>query len=602
MGIVAAASDEARQAGRAGRACRSRRRGALCPEAVFRRGDLDAYARVSEEVTAILLAASRRVERPSADEAYVDLTPGGARRPAAGPRGGDDQGRAPAPPRPRRLARPRLLAPRRARRLGVGASRAACSSSCPATSPPSSRGKPVSAPRTCRPTSRRRSSGPASTTLGQVADGRRGRARRRRRAPRPRAASGPPRAGRQEPPIAVAAPPASLQEEATIRDRRSDRARARGDRGRPRPAGCRRLQARSASPPRAIARRGAPRGRRRCGAATRFSPGLADEDAIAARRARAGRAAARAGRRACAALQVRLARLDPPRPQAPLFPDAARRAAAPRRGRLRAACAGAPPRQAAHEAPRHARARAPRASSTSSRRPTPRRECALCYRNAFELAVATILSAQCTDERVNKVTPRALRALSRRRPRSPAAPLADSRRSSAPPASSGRRRGASSASRRGLVERPRRRGAADAWPRWSRCPGIGRKTANVVLGHAFGIAEGIAVDTHVLRVTNRLGLADGRRPDRGRERSSWRSSRASAGRGRPTSLIFHGRKVCDARRPACGVCPLFASCALGEPAGLGRRPPPASGRSRRGRRPAPARPPRPATPAAASGG
>ncbi len=91
-------------------------------------------------------------------------------------------------------------------------------------------------------------------------------------------------------------------------------------------------------------------------------------------------------------------------------------------------------------------------------------------------------------------------------------------------------------------------------------PGIGRKTANVVLGHAYGINEGIAVDTHVLRVTNRLGLAEGDDPLKVEQqlmalvpRERWT---------RTTDLvIFHGRKVCDARRPACGVCPLFAECA-----------------------------------------
>jgi len=73
-GVVAAASAEARALGvRPGQSLASARR--LCPEGLFRRGDLDAYARVSDDVTAILLAASRRVERPSADEAYVDLTP-----------------------------------------------------------------------------------------------------------------------------------------------------------------------------------------------------------------------------------------------------------------------------------------------------------------------------------------------------------------------------------------------------------------------------------------------------------------------------------------------------------------------------------------------
>jgi endonuclease III len=90
-------------------------------------------------------------------------------------------------------------------------------------------------------------------------------------------------------------------------------------------------------------------------------------------------------------------------------------------------------------------------------------------------------------------------------------------------------------------------------------PGIGRKTANVVLGHAFGVNEGIAVDTHVLRVSNRLGLAHGDEPLKVEAQLM-----ALVPRERWTRttdlLIFHGRKVCDARRPACGVCPLFSLC------------------------------------------
>ena len=90
-------------------------------------------------------------------------------------------------------------------------------------------------------------------------------------------------------------------------------------------------------------------------------------------------------------------------------------------------------------------------------------------------------------------------------------------------------------------------------------PGVGRKTANVVLGHAFGINEGIAVDTHVLRVTNRLGLAKGDDPLKVEAQLM-----ALVPRERWTRttdlLIFHGRKICDARRPLCGECPLFALC------------------------------------------
>jgi endonuclease-3 len=90
-------------------------------------------------------------------------------------------------------------------------------------------------------------------------------------------------------------------------------------------------------------------------------------------------------------------------------------------------------------------------------------------------------------------------------------------------------------------------------------PGTGRKTANVVLSHAFGLAEGIAVDTHVLRVSNRLGLAKG---DNAVEIERQLMAAIPKERWARTTdlLIFHGRKICDARRPACGSCPVFDLC------------------------------------------
>jgi endonuclease-3 len=103
-------------------------------------------------------------------------------------------------------------------------------------------------------------------------------------------------------------------------------------------------------------------------------------------------------------------------------------------------------------------------------------------------------------------------------------------------------------------------------------PGVGRKTASVVLGHVYDIAEGIAVDTHVLRVSNRLGIARGDDPI-----EVERQLMAIIPKERWTRttdlIIFHGRKICDARRPLCGQCPVFALCrwpsrqafALGKP-------------------------------------
>jgi endonuclease-3 len=187
----------------------------------------------------------------------------------------------------------------------------------------------------------------------------------------------------------------------------------------------------------------------------------------------------------------------------------------------------------------------------------PEATCALHYRNAYELVMATILSAQCTDERVNMVTP----VLFARYP--DAAALAVAR----PPdverivKSTGFFRAKTRSligCARGLVERhggqvPR---SMDAMVT---LPGVGRKTASVVLGHVYDIAEGIAVDTHVLRVSNRLGIAHADDPA-----TVERQLMASIPRARWTRttdlLIFHGRKICDARRPLCGSCPVFALC------------------------------------------
>jgi endonuclease III len=207
----------------------------------------------------------------------------------------------------------------------------------------------------------------------------------------------------------------------------------------------------------------------------------------------------------------------------------------------------------------------------------PEARCALDYRNAFELAAATILSAQCTDERVNKVTPQ----LFTRYPDAPALAAAVPAELEEIVRSTGFFRAKSKSLigfARGLVERhggavPRT--MAELVP----LPGIGRKTANVVLGHAFDVSEGVAVDTHVLRVTNRLGLAHGDDPLKIEAQLM-----ALVPRERWTRttdlLIFHGRKICDARRPACGVCPLFPLCRFeSRQAWASGEPPPARRKS-----------------------
>ena len=213
-----------------------------------------------------------------------------------------------------------------------------------------------------------------------------------------------------------------------------------------------------------------------------------------------------------------------------------------------------PPRQSK---PRSAAARARRILDILEKA-HPEARCALSYRNAFELAVATILSAQCTDERVNKVTPPLFERYPDARTLA-AAPLADVEEIIRSTGFFRAKARSITGFARGLVERH-----GGEVPRTMEAlvplPGVGRKTANVVLGHAFDVNEGIAVDTHVLRVTSRLGLARGDDPLKVEAqlmalvpRESWTRT--------TDLLIFHGRKVCDARRPACGVCPLFAECA-----------------------------------------
>ena len=254
---------------------------------------------------------------------------------------------------------------------------------------------------------------------------------------------------------------------------------------------------------------------------------------------------------------MRLARLGPDRPEAPLFPETHRPSAA--RCKI--------PRRVTRPKRLSTYRRLRRAHPGRLEKTHPEARCALDYRNAFELSVATILSAQCTDERVNQVTTAALRALSRRR-------VARGRR----PAeleeiirSTGFFRAKAKSLigfAKGLVERhagqvPRT--MAELVP----LPGIGRKTANVVLGHAFGVNEGIAVDTHVLRVTNRLGLAQRRRSaeDRGPADGS-RSARALDADDGPADLPRTQGLRCAAARVR--HVPALSRLPLGEPPGVGR--------------------------------
>jgi endonuclease-3 len=187
----------------------------------------------------------------------------------------------------------------------------------------------------------------------------------------------------------------------------------------------------------------------------------------------------------------------------------------------------------------------------------PDARCALNYHNAFELVVATILSAQCTDERVNQVTPELFRQF----PTPEALAAADPAKVEEIIRSTGFFR-AKARSITGCARALVAEHGGVVPPRLDaliKLPGIGRKTANVVLGHAFDIAEGVAVDTHVLRVGARIGLTQG---DDALEVESQLMKLLPRARWTRTTdlIIFHGRRICDARKPACGTCPVFSLC------------------------------------------
>ena len=187
----------------------------------------------------------------------------------------------------------------------------------------------------------------------------------------------------------------------------------------------------------------------------------------------------------------------------------------------------------------------------------PDAHCELDYRNPYELAVATILSAQCTDRRVNMVTPE----LFRRWPDAHALAEAPREEIEAVIQSTGFYRNKAK-SLSGFAEQlvTKHRGEVPAeMDALVVLPGIGRKTANVVLGNAFGINEGVVVDTHVQRLSRRFGLtkeSDPVKVERALQplfpQESWTML--------SHLMIWHGRRVCDARKPRCGECTLADIC------------------------------------------
>ncbi|MDR3233725.1 MAG: endonuclease III [Planctomycetaceae bacterium] len=187
----------------------------------------------------------------------------------------------------------------------------------------------------------------------------------------------------------------------------------------------------------------------------------------------------------------------------------------------------------------------------------PDAACSLMYRNPLELLIATILSAQCTDIQVNKVTP-ALFAKYRSAEDFASAPIKEFE-SAIRTTGFFHNKAKNIQGACQMIMQHFGGSVPDSMDALVLLPGVGRKTANVVLSNAFGINAGFVVDTHVFRISRRLALAKGSTPEKV-EQELCRTFRQSDWGDLSHLLIQFGRSICTARNPKCGECPL-KSCA-----------------------------------------
>jgi len=187
----------------------------------------------------------------------------------------------------------------------------------------------------------------------------------------------------------------------------------------------------------------------------------------------------------------------------------------------------------------------------------PEAKVALKFSNPIEMLISTILSAQCTDERVNLVTSDLFREY--RTPEEYA--NSDLKELESAIRSTGFYRSKAKNIRnacRMIVDKFHSQ-VPKTMEELTSLPGVGRKTANIVLSNAYGIVEGIAVDTHVARVSKRLGLAKSDDPEK-IERDLMRIIPRELWFSFTYRIIEHGRKICTARKPLCPECPLNKIC------------------------------------------
>jgi endonuclease-3 len=191
------------------------------------------------------------------------------------------------------------------------------------------------------------------------------------------------------------------------------------------------------------------------------------------------------------------------------------------------------------------------------KREYPSAKCALVFSNPLELLIATILSAQCTDVRVNMVTPALFKKYRHAAAFAAAKPVELEKAIQSTGFFRNKAKNIVACCQR-LVDQHQGQ-VPQALEQLVELPGVGRKTANVVLGTAYGVASGVVVDTHVARLSYRLGLTKHKDPVK-IERDLMSQLPPREWVNFSHRLIHHGRKVCTARKPHCDECVLNALC------------------------------------------
>jgi endonuclease-3 len=206
----------------------------------------------------------------------------------------------------------------------------------------------------------------------------------------------------------------------------------------------------------------------------------------------------------------------------------------------------------------------------------PDAHCALRHRNPYQLLVATILSAQCTDKMVNSVMPELMKHYPS--PTRLAAADPGELERIIKPTGFFRQKGKSLRAMSAALVTEHGGHVPKTMEELTRLPGVGRKTANVILGNAFGV-PGLVVDTHVSRIAARLGLSSNTDATK-IERDLMELVPEKDWTQFSHAMIFHGRRICDARKPQCELCPLSPDC----PYPARKKPRPAVRKAARARR------------------